>query len=259
MKVLKNQTTQIPDPNIFDSKSSITHLQNSKQLQILLRPVEIFLPSQQQWQHAANEARAMNRTVSLWQGAPSTREEDGPACTSLNGDPGVSWGRGAGRENWVFHMLGHSSDKGVLEILALKSKHLPLGSCLCAQNKACAKIRPSHRFPAGEVRGMAGWSVGKEEGREWVWLSPTCGRQASASCRSLSPERWPLSWSCSAPPRWCSPLHHQPAAWKAGSLPSLPLRSAQEREEKVRYAWHGLAFTCRAEHVFLLKELIYQP
>lgn len=197
----------------------------------------------------------MYRAVTLWQGAPTTWEEDGTAYTPLNRNPEVSCGRGAVQENWVFHMLGHMSDKGALEILAEKNKHLPSGSCLCAQNKACAKIRP----PAGEVRGMAGWPVGQKEGREWLWLLPTCGRQASASCRSLSPGRWPLSWSCSAPPRWCSPLHHQPAAWKAGNLPSLPLQSAQERGEKIRHSWHGLAFSCRAERVFLLKELIYQP
>lgn len=143
----------------------------------------------------------MYRTVTLSQGALGTWEEDGTACTPLNRDPGVLCGRGAVQENWVFHLLGHISDKGVLEILAEKNKHLPLGSCLCAQNKACAKIRPSHRLPAGEVRGMAGWPVGQEEGRERVWLLPTCGRQASASCRSLSLGRWPLSWSCSAPPR----------------------------------------------------------
>lgn len=77
----------------------------------------------------------------------------------------MSCGRGAVQENWLFHMLGHINDKCVLEILAEKSNHLPLGSCLCAQNKACATIRPSLWPPAGEVRGMAGWPVGQEGGR----------------------------------------------------------------------------------------------
>lgn len=71
----------------------------------------------------------------------------------------MSCGRGAVQEDWVFHVLGYISDNGVLEILAEKNKHLPLGSCLCAQNKACAKIRP----PAGEVRGMAGWLWGRRK------------------------------------------------------------------------------------------------
>lgn len=108
----------------------------------------------------------MYRTVTLWQGAPSTWEEDEAACTPLNRDSGVSCGGGAVRKSWALHMLGHISDKGALEILTEKNKHLPLGSCLCAQNRACAKIRPSHRPPAGEVRGMAGWPTGQEEGRE---------------------------------------------------------------------------------------------
>lgn len=96
----------------------------------------------------------------------------------------------------------------------------------------------------------------QERGREGVWILPTCGRLASVSCRTLSPGRWPLSWNCSVPPHWCSPLHHQPAAWKAGSLLYLPLRSAQESEEKemVRHACHS-STTCTAESVFLLKEM----
>lgn len=118
----------------------------------------------------------------------------------------------------------------------------------------------------GQVRGfqLEMWGewlwyparAGEEGGKE-CWVLPTCGPLASVSCRTLSPRRWPLSWSCSVPPHWCSPLRHQPAAWKAGSLLYLPLRSAQEREEKetVRHACHSLTTTCRAESAFLLKEM----
>lgn len=119
----------------------------------------------------------------------------------------------------------------------LKTRLLPRSGC---------------RHSARDVRGVV--VVPCRAGERECCVLPTCGRLASVSCRTLSPGRWPLSWSCSVPPHWCSPPRHQPAAWKAGSLLYLPLQSAQEREKAmVRHACHSLAVTCRAQHALLSK------
>lgn len=77
----------------------------------------------------------MYRTVTLWQGAPGTREEDETACKSLNRDPGVSWGRGAVQEKWV---LSHISDKGALEIL-VQEQAFALGLMpVCSKQGLCS-------------------------------------------------------------------------------------------------------------------------
>lgn len=114
---------------------SITHLQNTKQLRILLRPVEVFLLSPQQWQRAANETRATYRAAT-----PSPLHREPQALGKNMGLLVSHWtgildchvaGEQRNRSGQLVHMPGCIGGKGGTEMLAKKNKHLPLGSCLC--------------------------------------------------------------------------------------------------------------------------------